>query len=149
MRRIGIFFLVVSVFLLVLPAAAQELPKAEKRENTKYYQANLVKFKAGKADEAYGYIYDHFVPVDKKIGRKIISFDFQSGNWDHVVYFPLEEGPGELGWITSPTEEKWWVAFAEQEGGVEKAQEMMQKFQATIAASKSEIAHMHLEILQQ
>ncbi len=49
MRRIGILFLVVSVFLLVLPAAAQELPKAQKRENAKYYQANLVKFKAGKA----------------------------------------------------------------------------------------------------
>ena len=126
------------------PAAAQELPQATKRENSAYYEASFTKFKPGKAAEAYSYIYEHFVPVDNKIGRAVEPYDLQTGEWDHVVFFPLSEGPAEFGWVTSPTDEKWWAAFAEQEGGADEARALMEKFLATIARQERHLAHRHL-----
>ncbi len=148
MRRMGILFVVVSVFLLVLPAAAQELPKAEKRENVQYYQALFVKFKPGMAGQAWEAIYDHFATVDKKIGHKVRAYDLQTGEWDLVVFFPID-GPDHFSWSTSPQDEKWWAALAEQEGGADKAQEIFKKYLEAVADSKEELAHRHLEIDQE
>lgn len=140
----------ISVFLgLLAPALSQDLPKAERRENAAYYEALFVKFKPGKADEAYGYIYDHFVKADQKIGRKVMAFDLQTGDWDMVVFFPLKEGVAELNWSTTPTDEAWWKALAEQAGGAEKAQSMFQAYLETVAFSKSEVAHTHNEAFPQ
>ena len=125
-------------------AFAQDMPKATKRENVIYYNASFTKFKPGRADEGYLMIYEHFVPVDNAIGRKVETFDFQTGEWDHVVFFPLSEGVGEWGWITSPTDSKWWAAFVKREGGADKARAMMRKFNDMVATSKRQMAHRHL-----
>ncbi len=147
MRKIIVGGLLLSVVLLALPALAQELPKAEKRENVQYYEAFFVKFKPGMAEQAWEAIYEHFILVDKKLGRKVRAYDLQTGEWDHVVFFPIE-GPEYFSWSTSPQDEKWWVAFAEQEGGADKAQAIFKKFLETVDKSKTELAHRHLEIDQ-
>jgi hypothetical protein len=148
MRRIAIFVAVTCLLLLALPLVAQELPKAEKRENVQYYEALFVKFKPGMADQAWEAIYDHFVNVDKKIGRKVRAYDLQTGGWDLVVFFPIE-GPDHLSWSTSPQDEEWWAALAELEGGADKAQEIFKKYLEAVAESKFELAHRHLEIDQE
>ncbi|MFQ5776729.1 MAG: hypothetical protein ACE5IP_01835 [Terriglobia bacterium] len=148
MRRIVVFLVVVSVLLLGVSVSAQELPKAEKRENVQYYQAMFIKFKPGMADQAWEAIYQHFINVDKKIGRKVRAYDLQTGGWDIVVFFPIE-GPDYYSWSTPPQDEEWWAAFAELEGGAEKAQEIFSKFLKTVADSKVELAHRHLEIDQE
>ena len=145
MRKMAVLFVAASVLAMAFPVFAQELPKATKLKNAEYYTARYVKFKLGKVGEAYGIIRDHFVPVDKAIGRKVIAFHLQTGEWDEVVFFPLKEGPSELGWLTSPTGEKWWAAFAKQEGGTENARELWQKFLGLVARAKEEIAHIHVE----
>lgn len=145
MHRIGLSLVVVLVLLLAMPVVAQELPKAEKRTDANYYSALFLKFKPGMAGKAYEIIYEHFVPVGRKLGRKTIGFDLQTGEWDQIVFFPMEGGPSELEWITSPGSEKWWAAFAEQEGGIEKARELFQKYLDTVAVSKWEVAHVHVE----
>ena len=145
MHRMAVLFVAGSVLAMAFPVIAQELPKATKFQDAEYYTARYVKFKPGKVGEAYGIIRDHFVPVDKAIGRKVIAFHLQTGEWDQVVFFPLKEGPSELEWITSPTGEKWWAAFAKQEGGAENARELWQKFLGLVAHTKEEIAHIHVE----
>ena len=128
-----------ALILLIPPVLAQELPTAEKREGATYYVVLYTKFKHGKGDEAREIIYEHFWPTDKAIGRDVIPFDTMTGEWDHVVYFPLSDGPAELAWEMSPTEEKWTAAFAKQVGGMDKVEEIFQRFSDLVATSKTEI----------
>ncbi len=137
------FSIVLSAFAFVLMvthfANAQELPKAAKYENVTWYQALYFKFKSGKANDALKIIYDHFVLADKASGRKFINFDMRTGEWHHVVYFPIEDGASGLAWKVAPIDEKWWAELAKHLGGAKKAQELWAKWDELVADSKSEI----------
>jgi len=100
------------------------------------YLVLYAKFKPGKAPEALKIIHEHFWAVDKKVGRKAIPFDFMTGEWDHVVYFPYDTAHMD----TIPAGAEWWKAFVEQEGGADQAQRLFQNFLDLHANSKSEIA---------
>jgi len=128
-----------ALILLVPAVSAQELPKAEMRQDVDYYVVSYTKFKHGMGDEAMRLIYDHFWPIDKAIGRKVIPFDAMTGEWDHIVYFLLSEGTGELAWKTSMTDEEWMSAFVSREGSFKQAQALLQRFDQLIADSKTEV----------
>ena len=100
------------------------------------YLVAYAKFKPGKAPEALKIIHEHFWPVDRKVGRKAIPFDFMTGEWDHVVYFPYDTSRMD----TIPPGAEWWKALVEQEGGSEQAQKLFQGFLDLHANSKFEIA---------
>lgn len=97
-----------------------------------------IKFKPGKAPEALSIIREHFQSVDKRIGRKVLPFDFVTGEWDHVVFFPYDLARGD----TVPSGEAWMKALAAQEGGMEQAQALWQKVWELMAYSKTEIARL-------
>lgn len=116
-----------SVALLApLSAVAQE----------QVYLVLYAKFKPGKAPEAIRIIREHFVPVDMKIGRKPIPFDFMTGDWDHVVFFPYDSARMD----TIPGRAEWWKALEDLEGGPEKAQKIFQAYMDLQSTSKMEIA---------
>jgi len=129
-------------------AHAQDTDGPQKRENTIYYTMSLVDFKPGAEEKAWELIYDHFVPVDRTVGREIVNFDFHSGGWDHVVFFPMGESTDELEWSRSPSDVGWWNAFVEQEGGEEEAAAMMERFEGLIARSARHIVHRHMDSAQ-
>ena len=81
-------------------------------------------------------IREHFWPVDREIGRKAIPFDFLTGEWDHIVYFPHDATRMD----TIPSQTDWWKALAEQEGGAEQAQKVFQSYMELQLNSKFEIA---------
>jgi len=100
------------------------------------YLAAYAKYKPGKAVEAIKMIHEHFFPVDRKIGRKSIPFDYTTGEWDHIVYFPYDLARMD----TVPSRSEWWRALAEQEGGMEQAQKLYQSYLDLQLMSKVEIA---------
>src|SRR5689334_23145736 len=91
----------VSLFLLCM------LSSAIAADGDQAYLVLYAKFKPGKAPEALKIIREHFFPVDKKIGRKSIPFDFSTGEWDHVVYFPYDTAKMD----TVPGNAVWWKTF--------------------------------------
>ncbi len=133
--------LVVCLAIALHTVGAQET-EADKFTNVKWYQVFYHKFKIGKKAEGTKIIFEHFVPVDKAVGRQVIVFDHHTGEWDHLAYFLLDEGPRELEWrpFSRPIDKKWWDGLAKQEGGTEKAQELIQRFEDTLADTKWEIA---------
>jgi len=146
MSKLSIVLSAFAFVLMVTPFAnAQELPKAAKYENVTWYQVVYIKFKPVKADDALKIIYDHFVPADKASGREIINFDTRTGEWDHVVYFPMEDGASGLAWKVAPKGEKWWAELAKQLGGAKKAQDLLAKFYELVADRKSEIVMRRME----
>jgi hypothetical protein len=71
------------------------------------------------------------------VGCKAIPFDYSTGEWDHVVFFPYDTARMD----TIPRGADWWKAFAEQEGGPEQAQKLSQSFLDLHIKSKFEIAN--------
>ena len=59
-------------------------------------------------------------------------FVCDSGKWDLVYLYYLDTGITELEWKISPSDAKWLAAFAEQEGGMEAAEEVFAKYDALI-----------------
>ncbi len=147
MRNFALSLVAAGGLLAGLSVFAQELPKAEKRENVQYYQALYVKFKPGKENQGWEAIYEHFINVDKKIGTGVRAYDLQTGPWHQIALFPID-GPDYFTWSTSPQDEKWWAAFAEMEGGADKAQAIWQSFLDAVADMEVHLAHRHLEIDQ-
>ena len=146
MSKLSIVLFAFAFVLTVTHLAnAQELPKAAKYENVTWYPVGYFKFKPGKVDDALKIIYDHFVPADKASGREIINFDTRTGEWHHVVYFPMEDGASGLAWKVAPKGEKWWAELAKQLGGAKKAQELYAKFNELVADSKSGIVMRRME----
>ena len=125
---------VVSLALLLL--ASCMFSSAFAADGEQAYMVAYAKFKPGKAPEALKIIHEHFWPIDKKVGRKAIPFDFVTGEWDHVVYFPYDTARMD----TIPSGAEWWKALVEQEGGAEQAQKLFQTFLDLHANSKVEIA---------
>jgi hypothetical protein len=102
------------------------------------YQVVSVKFKPGKGMDALKIIHEHFHKVDKTVGRRVLPFDYQTGEWDHVVYFPFD--PARMDMI--PPGSEWLKAFAEQQGGMERAQSLFQRYLDLVAISKVELARL-------
>jgi hypothetical protein len=129
---IGLIAVPLLAFTIQRPAQAAEGGQAS------WYEAVSFKFKTGKAEEALKIIHDHFHKVDKAVGRKAIPFDYRTGEWDHVVYFPLDIVRME----TIPSNSEWMKTLASQEGGMEQAQKLFQTFLDMVATTKTEIAQL-------
>ncbi len=126
------------------PALSQELPKPGRHEPVTWYSVLRIRFKPGKSEEALKIAYEHFVPGDLAIRRRIINFDFQTGEWDHIVFFPLRQGPAELEWAMSPREAAWWAAFANLEGSPEKAKTVFDQMESLVEEYRWDIARHRL-----
>ena len=72
---------------LVLVATAIVSPQAIGADDDKVYLVTYAKFKPGKAPLALQIIRELFQPVDKKIGRRVLRFDYVTEDWDHIVIF--------------------------------------------------------------
>jgi len=67
--------------LVWLLFASCSFPSAFAADSEQAYLVLYAKFKPGKAPEALKIIHEHFWPVDKKVGRQAIPFDYTTGEW--------------------------------------------------------------------
>ncbi len=126
------------------PGAAQEAVTSEARGEVAWYQVLRIRFKPGKKVEGLRTAYEHFVPADVAIERPIVNFDLTTGDWHHIVFFPLKGGPADVEWLVSPREAEWWTAFAKLEGGIEPARRTMERFDALVEAYRWDLAYRRL-----
>lgn len=125
---------------LPLSATAQELPKAEKHANVKWYRIVHVDFKPGKADDALKIVYAHFVPAANAAGLEPARIlEHETGEWDVTYIFPLSEGPTVLEWDVTPNGEKFWAELAKKEGGADKALAVFAEYADMVARAESQI----------
>ena len=128
---------ILLVPVVALAASALTSP-AIGADGGQVYLVIQVKFKPGKAPEALKIVHERFHMVDKKIGRKVLPFDFVTGEWDHVVYFPYDLARGD----TIPSGKQWMEALAAQEGSMGEAERLYQELWDLVAYSKTEIARL-------
>lgn len=133
--------LLAAVFLAssAIPSLGQSAQSGKPIEGVTWYTVSYTKFKSGMAEEARKIIYEHFWPVDKEIGRQVIPFDYVTGEWDHVVYFRMEGGPGELAFEETPLGKRWQDTFVRREGGKDKADALNKRFGEMVLQDKTEL----------
>lgn len=138
MKNYLVVLMVIVFVSFSLPAVTgQELPKATKYNDVTWYSVTYYKFQPGKASDALKLIYDYLVPAGKAAGYQVIHFDVSVGDWDHIAFFRMDGGPGDLGWETAPIYEKF-VKILSDKFGPEKLREL-DNFDSMIARSRSEV----------
>lgn len=132
-----------ALFVSFLPATAlaqQGPPEAEKKGEGHWYRLTQVDFKAGQMDEAMDIVYNHFVKASEAAGTAAPHIlEHETGEWDVTYVFPMERGPDGLNWELTPEGEKFLRALAEQEGGMERAEKLFEKYDKKVARAQSEI----------
>ncbi len=118
----------------------QDTLKAKKMEGHTWHQVVMVKFKPGTMDKAHKMIHEHFekAGMDAELeGPQIIQF--HTGEWDMMFVWTMDS-INEMDWEITPDDEKWWAQMAEQEGGMDKAMEVMQQYLDMVQNSTSYLA---------
>lgn len=130
-----------AIAIAALPVAAQEeMPQAQKYESLEWYVLVHVQYESGQAEKALKMIKEHFSPAAEASGFKMPKiFRCHSGKWDAVIIWHLPNGISDMEWQTSPLDAKWFAAFAEQEGGMEAAQELYSEYEEIIEDWDSEL----------
>ncbi len=136
MRHVAVAVLMALVGWPIV-AGAQEAPQPATHPDVEWYEASYVKFKHEHFYEAERFLFEHWLPVEQAIGRETIIVEHRTGEWDFVIYFPIE-GPGDLEQRTSPTWKRWHEAFVEREGE-ERAAEIMTRLDQMVARSENHL----------
>jgi hypothetical protein len=124
--------------LLAAPAQAQdEEPEPTRYEDVAWNQVVLVDFKAGREERAMEIIEDRFLPVAKKAGNQIPrTVEMQTGPWDLLLVWTLQDGPSEMTWEISPEEIETMKA-AQEMFGQEKMEKISDEYSSLIARETS------------
>lgn len=133
----------IAAVCVPMSASAQEM-KAERMQNVSFHTVEMIKFKPGKRERAMEIIRDYFVPADKASGGgQVVDLHLQTGPWDAIVVFPMNGGPGDLSWQTSPDEIKWMTALNQKAGGADKAKALLAEWDTLVEHSENHVAHQH------
>lgn len=120
---------------------SQELPKAQKMENTSWHEVVMLDFKSGMERDAMNIINNHFLKAveNADIEGPAKTFVMETGKWDLMLVWNLDS-IADLNWEVSPENEKWIKALAEQEGGSQEAMDLLGKYESMIQSSTSHLA---------
>ena len=136
---------------LALPLAATPLsadahmeaaPTLAKKD---WYNVVFIKFHPGKMPEAMELV-EAFQAVDAALGRDgPMALHMNTGEWDMVLAFKMEDGIAAMGWESNPRGDEWNAELERQLGGEEAVREHWAKYQALVASAQTHIAHVDLD----
>jgi len=119
---------------------AQDEVKPSKYENVTWHRVVLIDFKPGKVARAKEIIKIYQTAGASAGTRGPVEYWFETGEYDLMAIWTLEDGPSDLEWDISPDGIKWRAALVKQLGSEEAVQKLQQEFQSLRASSTSYIA---------
>lgn len=135
MKTLASFIILVFWFAGI---QAQQTSQPEKYENVSWHQIVLVDFKAGKVNEAQKII-DKFEKAGTEEGKPEMYW-LDSGEYDLMLIWDMENGPSDMEWKRSPSSVKWWNKLVEQEGSEENAMKLQNDYSELVSSSTSYIS---------
>lgn len=147
MRRAKTQVLVTILAMIAVAGAplateAQDAPMGQKLEGAEWYEVTRLAFHPGKIERAQEIIRDHFAPAAAAAGTSVPAMLLwhNTGDYHLTVVWKLD-GLSDLEWKISPDQAKWFQAMAQQAGGMEQAQAIMQEYEGLIAKAETHLAH--------
>ncbi|MEQ9424975.1 MAG: hypothetical protein RJQ09_11185 [Cyclobacteriaceae bacterium] len=108
-----------------------------------WFQAKYVKFKPGKVATARQLLKDYLYKANEISGRLVLTFESDFGDWDHIAYLHLKDGPKQLSYENAEIESKWWKGVVELVGSEQEAMEIIKDYQDCILNEKYSLVRMH------
>jgi len=138
-----VFITLIGAFCLVLVskfAYSQDQIQPKKYDNPQWKRIVAVDYKPGKYGRAKEIIYSYYRKAAEKAGTQPPqTIELQTGEWDVLYIWNLEDGIETLDWEVSPNSIAWRKALNEIMGGEEKAAEIIKEYQSTVARSENNI----------
>lgn len=134
-----------AVSIPTAPVIAQDAAAPERMEGVTWARVVMTKFKTGKRPRAMEIIENYFAKADSMTGKKsgIHGIHLNSGEWDVIYVFPMEGGPNDLTWATSPGDIAWMAQMTKLAGSEEKAKAILDEFDSLVQSETSFIGHAH------
>lgn len=138
MKKIIALFL--PLFISTLLLAHPEEPTPPAKADVMWHTITVIDYKPGTADNAKELI-QKFEAASEKAGiPSPVIYWFESGKYDMVVTWKLEDGPADLQGKWNPAGEIWWKALVAQEGSEEAALKLQSSYNELIASSHTSVA---------
>ncbi|WP_156833798.1 hypothetical protein [Christiangramia salexigens] len=133
--------IIFSILISACEISAQET-EPMKYENSEWYQIVHVAYKNGKQGEARKIINDYFKKAASEAGvsTPVMELAMNTGEYDYLYVWKLDDGLETLNWKRSPRSIKWWKAMVNIAGSEEKANEIQENYSNCVASVKTEIA---------
>ena len=138
MKKLTLLFTV--LFIGAVLFAQDEATAPAKHSDVTWHTVSVIDFKPGKAEDAKKLIAKFESAGVAAQTQSPIVYWFETGKYDMVVTWELEEGPADLEWSWSPDVVKWREAFVAQEGSEEAAQKLEDEYTSLIASSVKNVA---------
>lgn len=114
----------------------------EKFEDYDWFMTKYIKYKVGKADQARELIYSLFKKADEHTGQLVLTFESDMGEWDHIAFFHLKNGPGDLNWKKSEMDAAWWKQVCNLSGSEENAKKALDEYNSYIKKQEFSLVRM-------
>lgn len=107
-----------------------------------WFQAKYIKFKPSKVAEARELLAKYLYKANEISGRLVLTFESDMGEWDHIAYLHLKDGPKQLNDTNAEIEKKWWEGVVKLSGSEKKAQDIITAYQNCILNEKHTLVKM-------
>lgn len=135
-----IIALIVPVFISALLLAHPEEPTPPAKADVMWHTITVIDYKPGTVDNAKELI-QKFEAASEKAGIPApVIYWFESGKYDVVVTWKLQDGPADLHGKWNPEGETWWKALVAQEGSEEAALKLQSSYNELIAYTHTSVA---------
>jgi hypothetical protein len=115
-------------------------PNPAKISEVSWHSIRLVEFEAGSLDEVKKII-RKFESASEATGLSATSIRwFESGKYDLVVIWELDQKPIGSEWNWSPLADEWWNSLVTQEGSEEAALRIQDQYQSMVTSTVTNIA---------
>jgi len=115
-------------------------PNPLKASDVSWHSIRLVEFQSGHLNEVKEII-KKFESASEAAGLPATSIRwFDSGKYDLVVIWELDQKPASSEWNWSPLGEEWWGFLVAQEGSEEAAKEIEEQYTSLVASTVTNIA---------
>jgi len=133
-------FYAASLFLSTLLYAHPDEPIPAGNSEVMWHFITVIDYKPGTVDDARELIHKFETASEKAGSIQPTTYWFESGKYDLVVTWVLNEEPVDVKGSWSPEGVKWWNALVEQEGSEEAAKQLQTKYDELIASTVTNVA---------
>jgi hypothetical protein len=134
------FVLLAPLFLSAILSAHTEEPTPSVNSDVMWHTITVIDYKPGTTDAAKALI-QKFETASETSGTTLPEiYWFESGKYDMVVTWKLQNGPADLQERWSPAGDTWWNALVAQEGSEAAAKKLQADYYELVASSVTSVA---------
>jgi hypothetical protein len=101
-----------------------------------WYNVLHIKWKVDMAGQGEEIMTKYFLKTDEMMGRIPLMFKPVGGDWDWIIFMPVEDPMAELTHSMSPSNIEWWGNLIKVTGSEEKATELWRSYLSSVANHK-------------